>query len=156
VRDVAISNGILFVCDEPDAVVNMYALDDGTFIGSSNALTGKPTHAAIQNGGLYVSAGPQLYWGQVPSSVNSASLSLASVFPSPSGENIGGVSFAGGAAAGTLYMSFQAATGKAEGGSICTYTVTQTSPSTAPVFSNPAEFASGFKDTPEFVLYMPS
>jgi hypothetical protein len=30
VRDVAIANGILLVCDEPENVVNLYSLADGS------------------------------------------------------------------------------------------------------------------------------
>ena len=72
VRDVAVANGILFVCNEPDSLVNLYSLADGTFLGSSNPLDDKPTHLEIQNGGLYVSAGPLLYWGQFPTTVSGA------------------------------------------------------------------------------------
>jgi len=56
VRDVAIANGILFVCDEPEKVVDLYALADGRYLGSSTALSTSPTHLATNNGGLYVSA----------------------------------------------------------------------------------------------------
>ena len=52
VRDVAIANGILLVCDEPENVVNLYSLTDGSYLGSSNALADGPTHLAINNGGL--------------------------------------------------------------------------------------------------------
>ncbi len=160
VRDDAIANGILFVCDEPDSVVNMYSLTDGTFIGSSNTLSGKPTHLAMQNGGLYVSAGSLLCWGQLPSSVQGASLSLQNIaLTTPNGETIGGISFDNGTPAATVYIPFQAGTGGANGGSIYTYTVTQSSPSTLPLWSNGTEFvASGsstFQDTPEFAFYMP-
>jgi hypothetical protein len=158
VRDVAITSGFLFVCDEPDSVINMYSLADGAFIGSSNMLTGKPTYLAIQNGGLYVSAGSQLYWGQLPSSAQGTALSLQAIaLMPPSGDTIGGVSFA--PPAGMVYIPFQGGTGGANGGSIYSYSVTQSSPSTLPVFSNPSEFVSSgsstFEDTPEFVLYIP-
>ena len=83
VRDVAIANGILLVCDEPENVVNLYSLTDGSYLGSSNALADGPTHLAINNGGLYVSAGSTLYWGQLPPSTSSASLTLQTITPTP-------------------------------------------------------------------------
>ena len=33
VRDVAVANGILLVCDEPDKVINLYSLADGSYLG---------------------------------------------------------------------------------------------------------------------------
>lgn len=63
VRDVAVANGILFVCDEPDKVVNLYSLADGSYLGCSKPLGELRTHLAIDNGGIYVSAGSALYWG---------------------------------------------------------------------------------------------
>lgn len=159
VRDVAVANGILFVCDEPDSLVNMYSLADGTFLGSSNKLAGKPTHLDIQNGGLYVSAGSLLYWGQLPITVSGAlsgapwSLTQVAVTP-PAGNKIGGISFSGSG----VFIPFQAGTGAAVGGSIFSYTVTQSFPQSLPVFSDGKEFvASGvgtFMDTPEFALYI--
>jgi hypothetical protein len=85
------------------------------------------------------------------------SLSEIAVTPPPKNK-IGGISFNN--SAGTVYVVFQEGTGdNAVGGSIFTYTVTQSSPSALPVFSNGTEFvASGnstFSDTPEFVLYLP-
>jgi len=163
VRDVAVANGFLFVCDEPGSAVNLYSLADGTFLGTSNALSGKPTHLEIQNGGLFVSAGSLLYWGELPPSGSTAppSLSLQEVaLIPPSGNKIGGISFDNvtSPSAPTVYIPFQAGTGGADGGSIYTYTVTQSSPSTLPVLSGGTEFvASGsstFQDTPEFVLYV--
>ncbi|HEV3198564.1 MAG TPA: hypothetical protein VGZ73_11665 [Bryobacteraceae bacterium] len=159
VRDVAVANGILFVCDEPDSLVNLYSLADGTFLGSSNKLSDKPTHLEIQNGGLYVSAGSLLYWGQLPAKVSGASLSLSQIaLTPPTGNKIGGISFDNGTSTVTVYVPFQEGTHAAVGGSIFTFTVTQSSASTLPVFSNGTQFvASGpstFSDTPEFVLYL--
>jgi hypothetical protein len=161
VRDVAIANGILFVCNEPHQRVNMYSLPDGTYLGHGD-LDSNPTHLAIQNGGLWVSAGESLYWGQLPASSTGASLSLQTVSlgsSAPSGDKIGGLSFNNGGSSPVLYIPFQAGTSGAYGGSIYTHTVTQSSPSSAPTLSNGAVFvASGsstFEDTPEFVLYVP-
>jgi hypothetical protein len=149
VRDVTIANGMLLVCDEPEKVVNLYSLVDGSYLGSSNALTEAPTHFAINNGGLYVSAGTALYWGQLPASTSSASLTLQAITPtSPSaGFKIGGISFDG---ASTVYVPYQQ--GKPAGGSIYSYSV---SPQNPPVLSNATPFVPTLKDTPEFVLYLP-
>ena len=63
VRDVCVANGILFVCDEPDSLINLYSLADGTFLGSSNKLSSPPTHFEVWNGGLYASAGSSALLG---------------------------------------------------------------------------------------------
>jgi hypothetical protein len=107
VRDVAIANGILLVCDEPDQAVNLYSLADGSYLGSSNALAEAPTHFAVNNGGLYVSAGSTLYWRQPPQSTSSASLALQTITPTPPSADevkIGGISFDG---ASTVYVPYQ-------------------------------------------------
>ena len=156
VRDVAIANGMLLVCDESDMIVSLYSLSDGTYLGSSNPLGSRPTHLAISNGGLYVCAGSALYWGQLPQSPQSASLALQQVAPTPpAGNKIGGISFDEGSPA-TVYIPFQEGTGKAVGGSVTTYSVTQEDQSSLPVLSNGAAFvpAGRFADTPEFVLYL--
>jgi hypothetical protein len=156
VRDVTIANGILLVCDEPDQVVSLYSLSDGSYLGSSNKLSTSPTHLAINNGGLYVSAGSALYWGPLPSS-QSPSLALQPVALMPPKNNkIGGISFDAGAPA-TVYIPFQEGTGAAVGGSINSYSVTQADPSRLPVLSHAAVFvpAGTVADTPEFVLYWP-
>jgi len=164
VRDVAVANGVLLVCDEPDSVVNLYSLADGTFLGSSNQLASSPTHLEILNAGIYVSAGSRLYWGQLPATVSGLlsgapfSLSQIALTP-PTGNKIGGLSFNNATSSPTAYVPFQPGTSGAFGGSIVTYSVTQSSPQALPVFSNPTQFvASGpstFSDTPEFVLYVP-
>ena len=159
VRDVAIANGILFVCDEPSQIVRMYALEDGTYLGASDPLGGKPTHLAIQNGGLFAVAGALLYFCPLPASAGGASLAFQRVAVAPpNGNTIGGISFASGNSL-TVYVPFQGGTGGANGGSIYSYTVTQSSPSALPVFSSPTLLVrsgkSTFEDTPEFVLYVP-
>jgi len=164
VRDVTIANEILFVCDEPQKVVNLYSLVDGSYLGSSNVLSNSPTHLSIHSGGLYVSAGPALYWTQLPTSASRLPVSTSSpvvtlnpiALTPPSGEKIGGISFDG---VSTVYIPFQTSTGgkKTEktkpGGSIYSYTVTQQSQSALPVLSNAKAFVSSLSDTPEFVLY---
>lgn len=152
VRDVAIANGILLVCDEPEKVVNLYLLTDGSYLGSSNALADAPTHLAINNGGLYVSAGSTLYWGQLPTSTSAASLTLQAITPTPPSEGvrIGGISFDG---ASTVYVPYQTGVGgNNPGGSIYSYNVSQQNP---PVLSSATPFVPTLKDTPEFVLYWP-
>ena len=47
VRDVAIANGMLFVCDEPSKLVRIYALPNGDYLGASTAL---PDHAHSSDG----------------------------------------------------------------------------------------------------------
>jgi hypothetical protein len=150
VRDVAIANGILFVCDEPESVVNLYSLADGSYLGSSNVLATAPTHLAIDNGGLYVSAESALYWGALPPSTSSAALALQAITPTPpsQGLKIGGISFDG---ASTVYVPYQSGTGGSNpGGAIYSYTVSAQNP---PVLSNGNALVSSLKDTPEFVLY---
>ena len=51
VRDVAIANGMLFVCDEPGQIVRIYALPNGDYLGATTALPAMPTHLTVQNGG---------------------------------------------------------------------------------------------------------
>ena len=152
VRDVAVANGILFVCDEPDQVVNLYSLADGSYLGSSNVLAEAPTHFALNNSGLFVSAGSTLYWGQLPQSPSSASLALQTITPPPpsKGVKIGGISFD---SLSTVYVPYQTGVGgKDPGGSIYSYSVSQQIP---PVLSNANALVPSLKDTPEFVLYWP-
>ena len=166
VRDVAIANGMLFDCDEPQQLINLYSLTDGTYLGSSNQLSHSPTHLSIYNGGLYVSAGQGLYWAQLPASTSSLpatspviTLSSIAVTP-PSGEKIGGISFD--PATSTVYVPFQTSTGgkknknEPPGGSICSYAVTQQSQATLPVLSGQTALVKSLTDTPEFVLYWPN
>jgi hypothetical protein len=164
VRDVTIANGMLFVCDEPQKVINLYSLVDGSYLGSSNVLSNSPTHLSVYNGGLYVSAGPTLYWAPLPASTSQLPVSTSSAvvilnpiaLTSPSGEKIGGISFDG---VSTVYVPFQTSTGgkttgkTKPGGSIYNYTITQQSQSALPVLSNAKGFVASLSDTPEFVLY---
>ena len=154
VRDVAIANGILFVCDEVDKQINMYNLTDGTFLGASpssgsGSLNGnQPTHLAI-NGGVWVSADANLYWSALPASASGASLSFQQVtILTPSNNKIGGISFDG---SGNVYVIFQQGTGGTGSGSIGKYAVTPGSP---PSLSNGTIFATINDDTPEFCLWV--
>lgn len=158
VRDVVIANAMLFVCDEPALVIRIYALPKGDYLGASSALPVKPTHLAVRNGGLYASAGGGLYWSQLPASSANPTLSFQSVLTPPSGNKIGGISFNQSDGSATAYACLQLGTGGADGGSIQAYSVTQAASGTAPVFTAGAVIASSpndFKDTPEFVLYLP-
>jgi hypothetical protein len=158
VRDVAVANGMLFVCDEPCQVVRIYALPNGAYLGASSPLPDKPTHVTVQNGGLYVSAKGGLYWSPLPASSPSPTLLFQNVLTAPASITIGGITFDQSNATATVYVCFQSGTGHAVGGSIQTYSFAQASSATLPTFTNGAVFAScptDFKDTPEFVLYLP-
>jgi hypothetical protein len=155
VRDVAIANGILFVCDEVDYQIKMYNLTDGTFLGASpssgsGSLNGSsPTHLAINGGGLWVSADESLYWSALPASASGASLSFKSVtIAVPAKNKIGGISFD---KSGNVYVVFQDGTGGTGKGSIGKFTVTAGSP---PSLSNGSTFATIKHDTPEFCLWV--
>jgi hypothetical protein len=158
VRDVAIANGLLFVCDEPSKVIRIYALPNGDYLGATTALSDKPTHLTVQNGGLYLSAGGGLYWSPLPASSSNPALQFQKVLTAPDKITIGGITFDQSNATATVYMCFQAGTGGAFGGSIQSFNFAQTSSGTPPAFTNGAVFASSpadFTDTPEFVLYLP-
>jgi hypothetical protein len=154
VRGVAIANGILFVCDEPEKVVKSYALTDGRYLGSSTALSASPTHLSIAAGGLYVSAGPALYWAHLPPNPPPASLTLQaiSVTSPEAGNKIGGIAFNGDGS--RIYIPFQKGTGGDNpGGSIYSYSFGQPSPSQLPTLSDAAALVSSLQDTPEFLLH---
>lgn len=136
VRDVAIANGILFVCDEVDQKIKLYNLNDGTLLSATGKLDGKPTHLAIEKEGLYVSAGSLLFWAALPlpDGPSSPRLTLArvTITPPTTNDTIGGISFD----ENTLYVPFQAGTGgegaDKAGGSVWTYTVTQSGSAARP------------------------
>jgi hypothetical protein len=157
VRDVAIANDILFVCDEVHQSINMYSLKDGSFLTQAK-LDGNPTHLASCKGGLFVSAGTKLFWGQLPAQPGAPlALTQVSLMPFATAtktDTIGGISFD--SASATVYLPFQAGTGTvgARGGSIWTYYVDQPNPQTLPTFKHDALFVDHLPDTPELVLYM--
>jgi hypothetical protein len=154
VRDVAIANGILFVCDEVDSRINMYDLDGGAPLGSGTATGLKnPTHLAVFDGGLWVSSENDLFWSALPSSVSEASLSFQStgIDHVPKDNKIGGISFDD---SGNVYVVFQDGTGGTGSGSIEKYFVTAGKDGTPPSLSNHETFAKIEQDTPEFCLWV--
>ena len=69
-----------------------------------------------------------------------------------------GITFDQSNATATAFVCFQSGTGAAVGGSIQTYSFGQARSATPPTLTNGAVFASSptdFRDTPEFVLYVP-
>jgi hypothetical protein len=105
-----------------------------------------------------VSASGGLYWGPLPASSASPTLSFQKVLTAPDKIKIGGITFDQADATATAYMCFQEGTGGAIGGSIQSFNFAQTSSAAPPTFTSGAVFASSptdFKDTPEFVLYLP-
>lgn len=157
VRDVLIANGMLFVCDEPSKVVRIYSLPGGDYLGASTPLPASPTHLAVQNGGLHVSAGAGLYWSPLPAPGPNPVLTFQAVLSAPASMKIGGIAFDQSNAPATAYVCFQAGTGAAVGGAIETYSFTQSSVVDPPAFTDGATFASSpndFQDTPEFVVYL--
>lgn len=158
VRDVVVANGMLFVCDEPQQVIRIYAVTNGNYLGASAALPDKPTHLTVQNGGLYVSAGSGLYWSQLPASSATPALNFQSILTATGSDKIGGIAFNQSNATATVYVCFQQGTGGAVGGSIQIYSFAQPACGTTPVFTATGTLASSptdFKDTPEFALFVP-
>jgi hypothetical protein len=156
VRDVALANGLLLVCDEPGKRITMYATADGSYVGASNSLDNGPTHLLMVNGGVLVSAKTELYWGQLPAAGATPALTLKPVaLTLPGKATIGGLTCTG-TAPMTAYVVIQSGTGGAFGGAIYSYTVTQSNAGSMPVFSNQQVFVQSgpktFSDTPEFVL----
>jgi hypothetical protein len=169
VRDVAIADGILFVCDEVDSQINMYELKDGKFLGAtaveslsesaadSAAESAKkssskhmPTHLAIDSNGIWVSADAGLYWSELPTSASGAKLKFHRVaIQVPNGNKVGGISFD---TVGSVYVVFQDGTGGQGTGSLEKYTVTAGKP---PTLSHPVPLTQFTDDTPEFCLWLP-
>jgi hypothetical protein len=94
----------------------------------------------------------------LPASSASPTLSFQKVLTAPDKIKIGGITFDQGDATATVYVCFQEGTGSAVGGSIQTFSFTQTSSATPPTLTSGAVFAASpgdFQDTPEFVLFLP-
>jgi hypothetical protein len=126
----------------------MYSLESGAPL-TPGAVTGSPTHLAISDGGLWVSAGQSLYWSALPTSVTGAALVFRPVaIAGPANNKIGGISFDG---SGSVYVAFQDGTGGTGSGSIGRYAVTAGPP---PTLSGAATFAAISEDTPEFCLWV--
>jgi hypothetical protein len=153
VRDLAIAGNVLLVCDEPKKVIRLYSLEDGTYLGSSPALSSSPTHLAIYADGLYVSAGNQLYWSSLGDPADPASLDFTSVLTAPSGYKVGGIAID--PASNTAYVAFQQGTGTTGSGQINRYDLALPALPAPPVFGAGATFAECSKDTPEFLLFLP-
>jgi hypothetical protein len=154
VRDLAIAGNVLFVCDEPSGLVRLYSLPGGDYLGSSATLPKSPTHLTIASGGLFVSAGDQVYWSALGSSPSPSSLCFASILTVPSGQGykkIGGLAFD--SAGTTAWVAFQTATGTTGSGAIYRYTV-QGNGAKPPVLIG-GVLADNLPDTPEFVLFVP-
>ena len=158
VRDLAIFAGVLLVCDEPSNLIRLYSLTDGTYLGASPALPKGPTHLAIFDAGLYVSAGNQLYWSPLGNPPAPSSLRFESVLTAPADSNpfdVGGVSFD--TASNAAYVAMQQGKGQTGSGAIYRYSVTNATASISPpVFGNATAFATISTDTPEFVLFLPN
>lgn len=151
VRDLAVWGEILLICDEPSRQIRLYSLSDGTYLGASLTLAASPTHLAIFASGLYVSAGDQLFWSALSSSLQPQSLCFGSVLTAPNGNKVGGVTFD--SATNTAYVAFQDGTGTTGTGSIYSYSLGAQS-SAPPQFGSGTLVDSKFADTPEFLLYL--
>ncbi len=151
VRDLAIWDGILLVCDEPARQIRLYSLTDGTYLGASLTLAASPTHLAIFANGLYVSAGDQLFWSALSTSLQPQSLCFGSLLTAPAGNKVGGVTFD--AASNTAYVAFQDGTGTTGTGTIYSYSL-GAQPAAPPDFGSGTLVDSKLPDTPEFLLYL--
>jgi hypothetical protein len=151
VRDLVISGGVLLVCDEPSKVLRLYSLVDGSYVGASAVMAASATHLAIFEGGLFISAGDQLYWSALSNSPTPQSLQFSSVLSAPAGDKVGGITFDSGSS--KVYVAFQDGTGTTGTGSIYTYKPTFAAGS-APVFGAGKVFADKLADTPEFLLFL--
>jgi hypothetical protein len=152
VRDVAISGAVLLVCDEPNRLIRLYSLPDGTYLGAGPALKAGPTHLAIFSSGLFVSASDQLYWSALSNPPTPSGLSFVSVLSAPAGDKVGGIAFD--TATNTAYVAFQKGTGTTGSGKIHRYDLGP-APASPPVFGAGKEFAKITTDTPEFLLFLP-
>lgn len=150
VRDLAVWDKVLLVCDEPAKVLRLYALKDGTYLGASAALAAAPTHLALFSGGLYVSAGSALYWSALASPPTAAGLKFQSVLAAPANNKVGGVAFD--AKSNVAYVAFQDGTGTTGTGSIYSYPL-GTPVAAPPVFGAATKVADSLPDTPEFLLF---
>ncbi len=151
VRDLAIADAVLMVCDEPSTLIRLYSLPDGDYLGSGPTLPSGPTHLAAVPGGLFVSAGNQLYWSAPGASPAPSGLCFTSILTAPAGYSVGGIAF--NTAGSTVYVVFQMGKGTTGSGTIYSYTVDWNGQQ-PPALSGTL-FASITTDTPEFVLFVP-
>jgi hypothetical protein len=149
VRDVAVSNGLLFVCDEMDCQINMYDVHHGTYLGSGALNGNQPTHLAINGKGLWVSAGETFWWTTLPTSSSAPPLAFQQVaITAPAKHKIGGISFDD---TNHVYVVTQDGTGTKGQGTIQKFIVTAGTP---PTLSAGLTFATITDDTPEFCLFV--
>ena len=67
VRDVAFSNGLLFVVDEPGGCIRMYHSTSGKYYGKNGGGPMKsPTHIRIRDGLMYVAADKEIWSSKLP------------------------------------------------------------------------------------------
>ena len=149
VRDVAVANGLLFVCDEMDCQINMYEVHHGVYLGSGALSGNQPTHLAIDGKGLWASAGETLWWTALPVSSSAPSLPFLQIaIVVPAKHKIGGISFDD---ANHVYVVTQDGTGTKGQGTIQKFSVTAGTP---PTLSGGSTFATITDDTPEFCLFV--
>lgn len=168
VRDVVVVDGVLYVCDEANSTINIYNVADGTYLGRTDQIhdvvdpskTADPTHFAFLNGGIWISAGANLFWmkslpntNPVTSSPTITAVSLGAA--NPKHLKLGGISFKTSGGKTTVFIPLQTGTGgNNPGGTIIQATVTQPDPNQAPTLVNSSVFVTNLTDTPEFVLYI--
>ncbi|MEK6262414.1 MAG: hypothetical protein AABP62_27770 [Planctomycetota bacterium] len=161
VRDVLIVGDVLYVCNEAKGTLNFYAVADGTYLGrTASKSIASPTHFAVQNGGIWISAGKNLFWMQslsaakpVVSAPTVSAISLGS--SNPNGWKLGGLSFKTSGGKTTAYIPLQSGTGgNNSGGSIITAPVTPGKSGNPPTLGTSSVFVANLTDTPEFVLYV--
>jgi hypothetical protein len=149
VRDVAVANGILFVCDEVDCQINMYDVHHGTFLGSGALNGNKPTHLAMHSTGVWVSADDTLWWSALPASTTNPSLAFQQItITVPDKNKIGAISFDD---SNNVYVIFQDGTHTKGQGTIQKCGVTAGTP---PTLATGSPFATITDDTPEFCLFV--
>ncbi len=155
--DVAIANGILFVCCPDRGTVCMFSIADGSELGESVQFDFSPVHLAIHNGGLYVVLGNvMLMWSVLPTGPKNISLAFRSVDIDLSWidkanqlTGIGRISFSDDGK--RVYVPFQRGF---ESGVIFSYYLEQSTPQERPAFAWPKLCMDVPKDTPEFALYL--
>ncbi len=168
VRDVLIVGDVLYVCNEAEGTLNFYAASDGTYLGQTAALhdqdnpkiVASPTHFAVLNGGIWISAGKNLFWMPALSAAKSVTtpptISVVSLgAANPNGWKLGGLSFKTSGGTTTAYIPLQSGTGgNNPGGSILAVPVLTGTSGNPPQLGPAVVFAAKLPDTPEFVLYV--
>ena len=139
VRDVVICIGLVCVADEAGCAVKVYDPTSGTFYCASNVLPAGPIHLYALGITLYVAAGSIIYTGTPTETNNAWTLTLAPLTLTPAlPDEASGMCFD---AAENFYVAVR------KKNSIWRYDAN---------FANGAEFLSGLKDNPEFVVWQPN